>query len=130
MADEPSSHQQQDKLDSNNTPSNLATSESPPVQNDDKEDGQTTPTADEKRKESEDEGGEVTPPPEGGWGWVIVGGIFLMFTVLFGYIFALAVLFVEWMRYFDASATDISWVVSLAPAVSGLMSKLIISKSS
>ena len=68
----------------------------------------------------------LAPPgtvPEGQWGWMIVASIFLLMTVLFGYVFSLSVFFVEWMPYFDASATEISWVISLPPAIGGTLSK-------
>ena len=60
------------------------------------------------------------PLPEGGWGWIIVASVFCITVVIQK---ALGVFFVEWKLYFDASATAISWVVSLPPAVMGILSK-------
>ncbi|XP_072021740.1 monocarboxylate transporter 13-like [Amphiura filiformis] len=60
--------------------------------------------------------------PEGGWGWMIVVGLFIMMFFLFGCIFSLSVFFVEWITYFDATATEVSWAISLTPALNGLAS--------
>ena len=61
--------------------------------------------------------------PEGQWGWMVVVSIFLLLAVCLGYVFSLSVFFVEWVTYFDASATEISWIVSLPPIVTGALSK-------
>ena len=61
---------------------------------------------------------------EGGWGWVIVASNFIMLTMVFGYIFALSVFYVEWLQYFNTNATMMSLVITLCPAIKGVFSKL------
>src|SRR4029434_8716809 len=46
----------------------------------------------------------VVLPPEGGWGWVVVGALFVVSTLVFGLIRSLGVFFVEFVKYFTASA--------------------------
>ncbi|XP_072024649.1 monocarboxylate transporter 13-like [Amphiura filiformis] len=57
--------------------------------------------------------------PEGGWGWVVVGSVFFIAVIIAR---GLPVFFVEWMQYFDASATEVSWAVSLPAAITGIFS--------
>ncbi|XP_072024647.1 monocarboxylate transporter 13-like isoform X1 [Amphiura filiformis] len=71
----------------------------------------------ENHKEEED-----SDFPEGGWGWMIVVGLFILMFVLFGCVFSLSVFFVEWITYFDATATEVSWAISLTPALAGVAS--------
>ncbi|KAH9489032.1 hypothetical protein Btru_039673 [Bulinus truncatus] len=55
--------------------------------------------------------------PDGGWGWVIVTCSFLIHMFVVGTIYALSVLYVVWLDYFDSGKGVTSWIVSLAVAV-------------
>ncbi|KAJ6654931.1 hypothetical protein lerEdw1_006402 [Lerista edwardsae] len=63
------------------------------------------------------------PPPghpvalDGGWGWMVVLAGFLQSALVFGVIRSFGVFFVEFVAYFQASSSTISWVVSLGVAI-------------
>ncbi|XP_028820865.1 monocarboxylate transporter 13-like [Denticeps clupeoides] len=60
--------------------------------------------------------------PEGGWGWVVVGALFLVSALVFGLIRSLGVFFVELESYFDESAQAVSWITSIGLAIQQLFS--------
>ncbi|XP_046905275.1 monocarboxylate transporter 13 [Hypomesus transpacificus] len=66
------------------------------------------------------------PPPEavpdGGWGWVVVGSLFVSSALVFGLIRSLGVFFVEFVQHFDESAQVISWITSIGVAMQQLVS--------
>lgn len=67
--------------------------------------------------------------PDGGWGWVVVGSLFVISALVFGIIRSLGVFFVEFVLYFDESAQAVSWITSIGLAMQQLMSKLICTSS-
>ncbi|KAM6949547.1 monocarboxylate transporter 13 [Aplochiton taeniatus] len=60
--------------------------------------------------------------PDGGWGWVVVGALFVCSALVFGLIRSLGVFFVEFVLYFDESAQVISWITSIGVAMQQLVS--------
>ncbi|KAM4612278.1 monocarboxylate transporter 13 isoform 2-T2 [Polymixia lowei] len=60
--------------------------------------------------------------PDGGWGWVLVGALFVCATLVFGLIRSLGVFFVEFVQYFEESAQAISWITSIGVATQQLFS--------
>ncbi|KAL4631449.1 monocarboxylate transporter 13 [Arapaima gigas] len=67
---------------------------------------------------------DPTAAPDGGWGWVVVGALFLVSALVFGLIRSLGIFFVEFMQYFGRSAQAVSWITSIGVAVQQLMSPL------
>lgn len=67
--------------------------------------------------------------PDGGWGWVVVGSLFVISALVFGIIRSLGVFFVEFVLYFDESAQAVSWITSIGLAMQQLMSKFICTNS-
>lgn len=67
--------------------------------------------------------------PDGGWGWVVVGSLFVTSALVFGIIRSLGVFFVEFVQYFDESAQAVSWITSIGLAIQQLMSKFICTNS-
>lgn len=67
--------------------------------------------------------------PDGGWGWVVVGSLFVTSALVFGIIRSLGVFFVEFVQYFDESAQAVSWITSIGLAMQQLMSKFICTDS-
>lgn len=62
--------------------------------------------------------------PDGGWGWVVVGALFVISALVFGLIRSLGVFFVEFVQYFDESAQAVSWITSIGLAMQQLMSPI------
>ncbi|XP_028815149.1 monocarboxylate transporter 12 isoform X2 [Denticeps clupeoides] len=60
--------------------------------------------------------GRQVLPPDGGYGWFIVLSTFLVFGLTFGIIKAFGVFFVEIQQHFVTSATECSWITSIAVA--------------
>ncbi|KAL8177069.1 UNVERIFIED_CONTAM: hypothetical protein K2H54_041568 [Gekko kuhli] len=58
-----------------------------------------------------------TAAPDGGWGWMVVLAGFVQSALVFGVIRSFGVFFVEFVQYFQAPSSTVSWVVSLAVAV-------------
>lgn len=61
--------------------------------------------------------------PDGGWGWVVVGALFVASALVFGLIRSLGIFFVEFVQYFGESAQAVSWITSIGVAVQQLFSK-------
>ncbi|XP_061091651.1 monocarboxylate transporter 13 isoform X1 [Conger conger] len=66
--------------------------------------------------------GDRLASPDGGWGWVVVGALFMASALVFGLLRSLGVFFVEFVQYFDKSAQAVSWITSIAVAIQQLIS--------
>eukprot|EP00063_Salmo_salar_P036558 XP_014011393.1 PREDICTED: monocarboxylate transporter 13 isoform X1 [Salmo salar] len=55
--------------------------------------------------------------PDGGWGWVVVGALFVTSVLVFGIIRSMGVFFVEFVQYFGESAQAVSWITSIGLAM-------------
>ncbi|XP_041820971.1 monocarboxylate transporter 13 [Chelmon rostratus] len=62
--------------------------------------------------------------PDGGWGWVLVGALFVSTSLVFGLMRSLGIFFVEFVQYFDESAQAISWISSIGLASQQFFSPL------
>lgn len=63
--------------------------------------------------------------PDGGWGWVLVGALFVCNSLVFGLMRSSGIFFVEFVQYFDESAQAISWISSFGLAAQQFFSKLL-----
>ncbi|XP_054770264.2 monocarboxylate transporter 13-like [Lytechinus pictus] len=63
--------------------------------------------------------------PDGGWGWMVVLGAFINGLVSAGFTSLISVLYVEWIKYFDVSAGELSWIGFLFPGTAGFVSIVI-----
>ena len=61
--------------------------------------------------------------PDGGWGWMVVLGGFVVLFMAAGLESLTSVLYVEWTSYFDVGAGEMSWIVFLFPGTSGFVSE-------
>ena len=61
---------------------------------------------------------------EGGWGWVVVVGSHVIQILTSGAANCMGLFLVEWLKEFDASATELSWIIGIVPMCNGLLSKL------
>nr|XP_056719599.1 monocarboxylate transporter 13-like [Euleptes europaea] len=55
--------------------------------------------------------------PDGGWGWMVVLAGFVQTALVFGMIRSFGVFFVEFVEYFRAPSSTVSWIMSLGVAV-------------
>ncbi|XP_030017870.1 monocarboxylate transporter 13 [Sphaeramia orbicularis] len=62
--------------------------------------------------------------PDGGWGWVLVGALFVSSSLVFGLMRSLGIFFVEFVQYFGESAQAISWISSTGLAAQQFFSPL------
>lgn len=62
--------------------------------------------------------------PDGGWGWVLVGSLFVTSSLVFGLMRSLGIFFVEFVQYFEESAQAISWISSTGLAAQQFFSPL------
>ncbi|XP_071765577.2 monocarboxylate transporter 13 [Centroberyx gerrardi] len=62
--------------------------------------------------------------PDGGWGWVLVGALFVSSSLVFGLMRSLGIFFVEFVQYFEESAQAISWITSIGVATQQFFSPL------
>ncbi|KAK2899822.1 monocarboxylate transporter 13 isoform X2 [Channa argus] len=67
------------------------------------------------KPKSEDQSNEAEGP-DGGWGWVLVGALFVVNSIVFGLMRSLGIFFVEFVLYFQESAQAISWISSIGLA--------------
>ncbi|XP_070710858.1 monocarboxylate transporter 13 [Pempheris klunzingeri] len=74
------------------------------------------PKAESQRDEAEG--------PDGGWGWVLVGALFVSTSLVFGLMRSLGIFFVEFVQYFEESAQAISWISSTGLAAQQFFSPL------
>ncbi|XP_061827659.1 monocarboxylate transporter 12-B-like [Nerophis lumbriciformis] len=56
---------------------------------------------------------EVTTPPEGGWGWMVVAGCFLVTICTRGVTRCVAMFFVEFQLHFERDYSTTAWIHSL-----------------
>ncbi|XP_020484814.1 monocarboxylate transporter 13 [Labrus bergylta] len=75
------------------------------------------------RPEAEGQSDEAEGP-DGGWGWVLVGALFVSTSLVFGLMRSLGIFFVEFVQYFDESAQAISWISSTGLAAQQFFSPL------
>lgn len=74
-------------------------------------------------KPKEESRGDEAQGPDGGWGWVLVGAMFVSTSLVFGLMRSLGIFFVEFVHYFDESAQAISWISSTGLAAQQFFSK-------
>ncbi|CAK8690011.1 unnamed protein product [Clavelina lepadiformis] len=53
-------------------------------------------------------------PPDGGWGWIIVAGVWLDNVLVIGMLKSFGVLFPAFRSYFEENAAAISWINSIS----------------
>ncbi|KAJ8309968.1 hypothetical protein KUTeg_011833 [Tegillarca granosa] len=56
-------------------------------------------------------------PPDGGWGWMVVLGSFLLHVIADGIVYSFGVFYIEFLEYFGTGKGETSWVGSLVPGV-------------
>ncbi|XP_072047346.1 monocarboxylate transporter 12-B-like [Amphiura filiformis] len=64
------------------------------------------------------------PPGEGGWGYVILAGVFVTMFSILGWFQSQTFLFVEWQREFSSTSVEASVLVSTGIVIFGIFSPL------
>ncbi|XP_026072410.1 monocarboxylate transporter 13-like [Carassius auratus] len=77
-----------------------------------------------QKTQEEQQSSPQVAPPDGGWGWVVVGSLFVSSALVFGLIRCLGIFFVEFVQYFGESAQAVSWITSIGLAMQQLMSPI------
>lgn len=62
--------------------------------------------------------------PDGGWGWMVVFGSFMIHVIADGITYSLGIFYYEWVQYFRSSKGTTAWVGSLVPATTYLVGPL------
>ena len=55
----------------------------------------------------------VPVPIDGGWGWFVVLGSFLIHVIADGIVYSFGIFYIEFLHHFGSSKGDTSWVASL-----------------
>ncbi|XP_062588832.1 monocarboxylate transporter 12-like [Saccostrea cucullata] len=66
-------------------------------------------------------GTDMPTPPDGGWGWFVVLGSFLLHVVADGIVYSFGVFYMEFLEYFKGGRGETAWVGSLVPGVTLLV---------
>ena len=63
-------------------------------------------------------------PPDGGWGWAVVFGSFMLHVIADGIVYSFGVFFIEFLEEFGEGKGQTAWIGSLVPGVTLLVGKL------
>ncbi|XP_014013768.2 monocarboxylate transporter 12-B isoform X1 [Salmo salar] len=66
----------------------------------------------------------AVPPPDGGWGWMIVAGCFLVTVCTRAVTRCISIFFVEFQMYFGADCSGTAWIHSLVDCTTMLCAPL------
>lgn len=56
---------------------------------------------------------DAVDPPDGGWGWVVVAGVFMSMALTFGVSLAYPLFFQPLMQEFDISLGAVTWLAGI-----------------
>lgn len=62
---------------------------------------------------SEEKDPAIPTPPDGGWGWMIVFGSFMIHVIADGIAYSFGVYVEYFSEYFKASKSEVGWLASL-----------------
>lgn len=63
-------------------------------------------------------------PPDGGWGWAVVFGSFMLHVIADGIVYSFGVFYIEFLKEFGEGKGETAWIGSLVPGVTLLVGKL------
>jgi len=72
---------------------------------------------DEKEEEEEDLTLLVPTPPDGGWGWMVVLGSFMIHVFADGFTYTFGIFYVHLLSHFQVSKAAASWILSILVGV-------------
>ena len=56
-------------------------------------------------------------PPDGGWGWMVVIGSFMIHVIADGIVYSFGIFYMEFLDYYKGGKGETAWVGSLVPGV-------------
>ncbi|KAG4067169.1 hypothetical protein HA402_000160 [Bradysia odoriphaga] len=84
-----------------------------------------------RRKTEDGEEDELPPPPDGGWGWVVVFGSFMVHVITDGLTYSFGIFYNEFLSYFNEGRGYTAWIISLLVGItlcSGPISSAFVNK--
>ncbi len=66
-----------------------------------------------RRPEPDDDGVLLPTPPDGGWGWMVVLGSFLIHVIADGVAYSFGIFYIEFLEHFRAGRGPTGWIGSL-----------------
>lgn len=66
----------------------------------------------------------INDDDEGGYGWIVVFGSFLVHFLVLGLVYSFGVFYSEYLQYFNGNASDIAWIGSIGVGMMAGMSAL------
>ncbi|XP_044266124.1 monocarboxylate transporter 5 [Tribolium madens] len=70
-----------------------------------------------KRQEDEEESDAPPAPPDGGWGWMVVFGSFMIHIITDGVTYSFGVFYDEFLDYFEEGKAATAWILSILVGV-------------
>ena len=62
-------------------------------------------------------------PPDGGWGWMVVFGSFMVHVIANGIDYSIAMYRTDLLIYFDVGYSKVDWLANLMHVVTGIVGK-------
>ncbi|KAJ6637586.1 Monocarboxylate transporter 5 [Pseudolycoriella hygida] len=84
-----------------------------------------------RRKNANGEEEDLPPPPDGGWGWVVVFGSFMVHVITDGLTYSFGIFYNEFLSYFNEGRGYTAWIASLLVGItlcSGPVSSAFVNK--
>lgn len=66
-----------------------------------------------KRREEPEDEVLLPTPPDGGWGWMVVFGSFIIHVIADGVAYSFGIFYIEFLEYFQAGRGPTGWIGSL-----------------
>lgn len=67
----------------------------------------------DKKNKKRDEQDLLPIPPDGGWGWVVVFGSFMIHVIADGVAYSFGIFYIEFLDYFKGGRGETGWIGSL-----------------
>ena len=64
-------------------------------------------------------------PPDGGWGWIVVIGSFMIHVIADGIVYSFGIFYMEFLHYYKGGKGETAWVGSLVPGVTLTVGKYV-----
>jgi hypothetical protein len=65
----------------------------------------------------------IPVPPDGGWGWMVVFGSFMIHVIADGIVYSFGIFYSEFLEYFESGKGDTAWIASLMVGITYISGK-------